>query len=540
MDGTEYFFQNVATDFWLGPGNSWGTQASVMRYPQNFKAVKVSDGVYKFDSHIYNGANNHFLGDGYTDNGGDQWNVIAAGDGTYYLKAISGNQKNKYISSEEAGKAVTFLDATTENSKWKIYSYDGVRAKMAEATVDNPVKITELIEANTFSRNSITDYYKPWNRTGFDGKGSPANSAIGGNDYACAESYHSNNGFKFAQTIDSCVVPGVYVLDAQAFYRQDGSDTENMPYFAVNGVKTYFPLKTGEENNMEQAYASFLEKKYPVKSLYFGVGEDTKKLEIEIANKNTAMWNIFGELELSYLGDGADAYQLLLDSFLVSKPDYESIEYKTADVYSEYEFALEEHTTATNYDDFKAAKDAINEAEEALIENIAAWKALIEARDEAVNNVVNNEKIVGEDKEALGDYITGTINNQVLSEKSASNEELAAYTAEIKRLEAIAVENGMVFDTDGTWKYIATAAERTTYKNYDGFIRGISYITILDSWDGEKLPTANMPEAPTAIKSVKSAQDSNVKSDDIYDLSGKRANADAKGIIIENGIKKAK
>ncbi len=101
-------------------------------------------------------------------------------------------------------------------------------------------------------------------------------------------------------------------------------------------------------------------------------------------------------------------------------------------------------------------------------------------------------------------------------------------------------QNGMVFDTDGTWKYIATAAERTTYKNYDGFIRGISYITILDSWDGEKLPTANMPEAPTAIKSVKSAQDSNVKSDDIYDLSGKRANADAKGIIIENGIKKAK
>ena len=49
-----------------------------------------------------------------------------------------------------------------------------------------------------------------------------------------------------------------------------------------------------------------------------------------------------------------------------------------------------------------------------------------------------------------------------------------------------------------------------------------------------------MPEAPTAIKSVKSAQDSNVKSDDIYDLSGRRANADAKGIIIENGIKKAK
>ena len=101
-------------------------------------------------------------------------------------------------------------------------------------------------------------------------------------------------------------------------------------------------------------------------------------------------------------------------------------------------------------------------------------------------------------------------------------------------------QNGMYFNSDGVWNYIATAAERVTYANYDGFIRGISYIEVIDSWDGEKLPTTNMPDAPTAIKDVKSAQDSVEKSFETYDLSGKRANDNAKGIIIENGIKKVK
>ena len=53
------------------------------------------------------------------------------------------------------------------------------------------------------------------------------------------------------------------------------------------------------------------------------------------------------------------------------------------------------------------------------------------------------------------------------------------------------------------------------------------------------IPTSGL-EDPTAIKSVKSAQDSKINSPEIYDISGKRANAETKGIIIENGVKKAK
>lgn len=451
VDGSEYFFQNVASDYWLAGGNDWGTHVSVMNHPQNFKAVRVSDGVYKFDSHQYNGANAHFLDTGYLDGNGCNWSVIAVGDGTYYLKSAD----NKYASlGENPGAAAAFLDTPTDNSKWRIYSYDAVAARMETATAEAPVKITELIEANSLKRNTVTQWYKPWTITGFDGSGTPKNYSLGqnGNNAQCAESYHSSNGFKFTQTVDTCIIPGIYKFEAQAFYRQDGGDVENMPYYSVNGEKSYFPLKTGTENNMVEAYTSFLAKKYPIAPIFFAIGEeDAKKIEIEIANKNTAMWNIFGELELSYLGNGPEACQAWLDGFIAAKPDYSAIEYKTADVYSEYEFALQDYSTASSVQEAKDAMAAINGAEEALKTNIAAWQALIEARDQAVNNVVNNDKIVGPDKEALGDYITGTINNQVLSEKSASNEELAAYTAEIKRLEAIAVENGMEAGTDVTY-----------------------------------------------------------------------------------------
>ena len=97
---------------------------------------------------------------------------------------------------------------------------------------------------------------------------------------------------------------------------------------------------------------------------------------------------------------------------------------------------------------------------------------------------------------------------------------------------------GTIVLTDGKWYYNSVRGGRIL--NFGAYILDISNLTILDSWEGEKLPTANMPAVPTAIKSVKSAQGSKMNSPEIYDISGRRVNADAKGLIIENGVKKAK
>ena len=91
---------------------------------------------------------------------------------------------------------------------------------------------------------------------------------------------------------------------------------------------------------------------------------------------------------------------------------------------------------------------------------------------------------------------------------------------------------------DGVFKYIPDEASRIDKKNYSAYIK-LDDLTELDEWAELMIPTSGL-EDPTAIKSVKSTQGSKMNSTEIYDLSGKRANSDTKGIIIENGIKKVK
>ena len=91
---------------------------------------------------------------------------------------------------------------------------------------------------------------------------------------------------------------------------------------------------------------------------------------------------------------------------------------------------------------------------------------------------------------------------------------------------------------DGVFKYIPDEASRIDKKNYSAYI-DMGDLTELDEWAEMMIPTSGL-EDPTAIKSVKSAQDSKINSPEIYDISGRRANADTKGIVIENGVKKAK
>ena len=91
---------------------------------------------------------------------------------------------------------------------------------------------------------------------------------------------------------------------------------------------------------------------------------------------------------------------------------------------------------------------------------------------------------------------------------------------------------------DCVFKYIPDEASRIDKKNYSAYI-DMGDLTELDEWAEMMIPTSGL-EDPTAIKSVKSAQDSKINSPEIYDLSGRRANADTKGIVIENGVKKAK
>ena len=365
----DYVIQNVKTGYFLGGGNDWGTHASLLRNPQIF-TFAGSDNVFTLDSHQSNGGDSHYLGTGlYVDAASAQWTFTATStDGVYTIlndgKYLAGNGINQVI------KTVT--DGTDTDAQWKVISTQTLHANMAQATLDNPQNVTFLIGNHEFKRNAGV-----WTVTSFDGSANAKNFnyGSGGNNANCSESYHSSNGFKATQTITGLPV-GVYKLDAQAFYRQDGSD-DKKPYFSMNGSRSEFPVLTGDENNMAAAYQSFLQGKYPITPLIVSV-EENGSIVLEVAGESTSMWNIFGELNLTYYGSEADINAV-----------------KYAALYAQVQELLAEAETLAEAKMDAAAKTALME----IVENQPTltteedYIAYIAKQIETINNAKNSINI---------------------------------------------------------------------------------------------------------------------------------------------------
>ena len=365
----DYVIQNVETGYFLGGGNDWGTHASLLRNPQIF-TFAGSDNVFTLDSHQSNGGDSHYLGTGlYVDAASAQWTFTATStDGVYTIhndgNYLAGNGINQVI------KTVT--DGTDTDAQWKVISTQTLSANMANATLDNPQNVTFLIGNHEFKRNAGV-----WTVTSFDGSADAKNFnwGSGGNNANCSESYHSSNGFKATQTITGLPV-GVYQLDAQAFYRQDGSD-DKKPYFSMNGSRSEFPVRTGDENNMAAAYQSFLQGKYPITPLIVSV-EENGSITLEVAGESTSMWNIFGELNLTYYGPEADINAV-----------------KYAALYAQVQELLAEAETLAEAKMDAAAKTALME----IVENQPTltteeeYNAYIAKLIETINNAKNSINI---------------------------------------------------------------------------------------------------------------------------------------------------
>lgn len=287
----------------MGGGNDWGTHATLLRNPQIFTlALAGSDNVFTLDSHQSNGGYYHYLGTGlYVDEKAAPWTFTTTGtDGVFTI-----NNAGNYLAGNGVNALIkTVTDNADANAKWKVISTQTLRDNMANATLDNPQNVTFLIGNHEFKRNAGV-----WTVKAFDGVSAIAKDKNGndcfsfgqnGNNANCAESYHSSNGFRATQSL-SGLPAGVYQLDAQAFYRKDGGDAPK-PYFKMNDAQCDFPIKTGSENNMTTAYQSFLQGKYPITPLVVRI-EDNGSIALEVAGERTDMWNIFGELNLTYYGD---------------------------------------------------------------------------------------------------------------------------------------------------------------------------------------------------------------------------------------------
>lgn len=287
ISGTgKYLLRNVATGKYLNAANAWGTQASLADHGVLFTAT-LDDGAYKLTDFVTSSTG---LGtDAYLDQTPIDVTVAAVNGKTnvYTLSLAEGT----YLAGQAGSTVVTkdATDATSSLAQWQFISKDDMNKNMTTATAENPIDMTYFIMDPNFSRNN--GYYSNWTF-----EASNKNNA-GDNTNFCVESYHAT--FTMSQTLT--VPNGTYRLRGQAFYRQDGSDNENLPYFFANDQKATFPERTGTENSMSAASTAFTNGLYYSDYATVTVTDHTLTVGAKLET-NTTLWCIWDNISLEMIG----------------------------------------------------------------------------------------------------------------------------------------------------------------------------------------------------------------------------------------------
>ena len=351
----KYYLQNVESGKYWGAGNDWGTRASLVKNPEYVTLIANEDGTYTLESQVSNGGTNYYFGGDYMDGQPVAGGLTITASGDYYTIANGENYYGYDGTSTVLGKN---LAADSKNALWNIISEADMIASLAKATAEAPVDATFLILAQGFGRNNRNS-----SKWVVSEDCTNKNLSGGNNTNNCAESFHSV--FTISQTIADAP-KGVYKLTAQGFYRQDGTDNDNLPVFFLNDATSTFPLKTGSENNMSAASASFTNGLYAADPMFITLaeaGDITVGAKLET---NTSLWCIWDNFELTYYGPDADAAQIELADYItqVEALRAQATELKGGNVGTATKTALEEALSGS--EEIEATKEAYSTAIAAL------------------------------------------------------------------------------------------------------------------------------------------------------------------------------
>lgn len=390
-----YYIYNVGTGKYLAGGANWGTHASVNLTGIDFQVALQGDGKYTLDSQLSNGGNNHYIngiaGDGpWNDGAAYGWTIAEVSEGVF---TISNGNSYMIATNEKHGTEdlkVVYSNTVDANAQWMFITpekrLEETRAAFATASEDSPVDVTYLIKAPNFGRNDLRNSAWTFNA-------SNKNISGGNNTNNCAESYHAE--FTLSQKVS--LDDGKYLLKAQAFYRQDGSDNEHLPVIFANDKTSVFPLRTGTENDMGAVSNAFSNGLYEVEPIILDVVSGELNLGTKLEG-NTNLWCIWDNFRLYYVGPAsADNY----------KPAYFNLQIEGKRLLTTRGGELKPETR-------KALDDAVNgevdvndtNALKAGIENLKAAIAKANAELDAITKQFNNTlaKLKDAIKSAEGAY----------------------------------------------------------------------------------------------------------------------------------------
>lgn len=428
-----YYIYNAATGLYLGAGDSWGTHAVVNKNGLDYQVTNVN-GKYTLNSQVSNGGQNYFLNGEWNDGGSYEWTIqeTAPGSGIYTLS----NGSQFAVAKGSTNNAIVQLqaDGSSAEAQWQFITPEQRLAKAQEqfatASVENPVDLSFLIKDGDFGRNDLRKSY--WNVTFNDSWG--FNISGGNNNNNNAECYH--HVFAIQQSVQ--VPDGKYMLKAQGFYRQDGSDNVNLPVFYANDKTCVFPLKTTSENSMSDASVSFSAGNFEIEPIILDVVGGELSIGCKLDN-NTNLWCIWDNFRLYYIGTASadlyePAYYALLDE---AKSIYEGNKNTMgAKTKSALENAINKEVNIENTSDLIAGIDALKAAIAAAKEEIAANEAQMKALAAELKKAIDNAEALYNieayqvNRESFGELIAAA--KQILDKNANTVNTYVYYIDELK------------------------------------------------------------------------------------------------------------
>ncbi len=282
----------------LGAGNNWGTQASLIAHPQYVTITKAEDGKYYVESQVSNGGESKYFNGGWMDGAKTAFEFIGEQmlEGMDYYTVQLSNGTNYYYNNNGLVDNKAEADFGEDGPQlWAVMSVEVYEAMVgSDASEEDPADFTHRILDADLGRNNVN--VAAWTITNATNPKTSGDVASANANFSI-EAYKAK--FNVVQTITD-LPEGLYELKATAMYRQDGADPV-LPYIFIEDAKADFAERTGTENDMRGAAASMATGLYTVSTRAY-VGEDGT-INIGAATEGTSCWAIFDNFQLYYLGE---------------------------------------------------------------------------------------------------------------------------------------------------------------------------------------------------------------------------------------------
>ena len=247
----DFYLYNVGTGAFFCGGSDWGAHAAI-----GFPGIKVTlvagNEGYVIDTHLNNGGTREYLNyTGYCDTDAqDTWTFVSTGDGKSYLikrandpsKMLDWNPTtlNGYTDGHSGpyyNNVSTFEeDASSENNKWVLVTEAERNALMEDASADNPVDVSYLIQSPNLNQREVIS---AWQMAQTEGSTMGAQTHRGDQrlPYYIYDAYNSEYT-DIHQTVTG-LRPGVYKVAVTAAYKKPGfaeGDVTNARLYAYKGA----------------------------------------------------------------------------------------------------------------------------------------------------------------------------------------------------------------------------------------------------------------------------------------------------------------